>query len=330
MKAIMVAEIAITPSARGHLRRLDMRRDLARVADLVELCFYDTLDPEGKQYLKEMRQAAQNPTLLGWASSMIDEAPMPPSGYVWEEDGQLVGNLSLIPISVQSKRGYMIANVATHPEYRGRGIARMLTATALEHAHQHHVSSVWLQVRIDNPAAIHIYETSGFLERMRRSNWFSGPDFEEQPLRTGIKISKRRSDHWLLQREWLKRIYPPELQWHLPLDWNLFRPDMWGKLYRFLNIELPQHWCVEKDGLLGGVLTWRHTPGYTDPIWLAIPEVLDEMALLALITKARAVIKRSQPLSLNYPAGLAENLLRKAGFYQHQTLIWMEYTFQHQ
>lgn len=323
MNVDMVAEIAIAPSAQGHLRRLDMRRDLARVADLVELCFYDTLDLEGKQYLKEMRRAAQNPSLLGWASSMIDEAPMPPSGYVWEQDGRLVGNLSLIPINVRGKRGYMIANVATHPEYRGRGIARLLTSTALEHARQHHASNVWLQVRDDNPSAIHIYKTSGFIERLRRSSWFSGPEVEEQPLPSGIKISRRRPDHWPLQQEWLRRVYPPELEWHLPLDWNLFRPDIWGKLYRFLNIELLQHWCVEREGVLMGVLTWKHTSGYADPLWLAVPEAPEEAATLGLLTRTRVDIKHSQPLSLNFPAGLAENVLRKAGFYQHQTLIWM-------
>ena len=325
MVAPMIAEVAIASSAQGHLRRLDMRRDLAKIADLVELCFYDTLDPDGKQYLKEMRRAAQNPSLMGLASNLVDEAPMPPSGYVWEEDGRLVGNLSLIPIAVLGKRGYMIANVATHPEYRGRGIARLLTETALEHARQHHASSVWLQVRDDNPSAIHIYETSGFTERIRRSSWVSGPELEDLPIPAGIKINKRRSDHWPLQREWLKRIYPAELDWHMPFDWNLFRPDLWGKVYRFLNLELPQHWCVEKNGGLEGVLTWKHTAGYTDPLWLAVPEQADEPAVLALITKVRTSIKNSQPLSLNYPAGSAENVLRKAGFYPHQTLIWMEY-----
>ncbi|MGE5124238.1 MAG: GNAT family N-acetyltransferase [Acidobacteriaceae bacterium] len=319
----MIAEAVISDAAKGHLRRLDMRRDLARVADLVELCFYDTLDPEGKQYLKDMRRAAQNPSLLGWMSNMIDEAPMPPSGYVWEEDGRLVGNLSLIPISVLGKRGYMIANVATHPDYRGRGIARLLTSTALEHARQHHASSAWLQVRVDNPAAIHIYQTAGFVERLRRSSWFSGPEFEQHSLPAGVKVNHRCSDQWARQRQWLKRIYPPELEWHMPLDWNMFRPDVWGKIYRFLNFELPQHWCVEKDGMLMGVLTWKHTTGYTDPLWLAIPEQPDELPILGLLTTARTVIKRSQPLSLNLPAGLAESVLHRAGFYSHQTLIWM-------
>ncbi len=323
----MIAEATIAPPASEHLRRLDFRRDLAKVADLVELCFYDTLDPEGKQYLKEMRRAAQNPSLLGWASSMVDEAPMPPSGYVWEEDGRLVGNLSLIPISVQGKRGYMIANVATHPDYRGRGIGRMLTVTALEHARLHHAASAWLQVREDNPIAVHIYETCGFIERLRRTSWYSGPEFEAQSISDDYTVGNRRSSHWPLQQSWLKRLYPPELDWHMPLEWNLFRPDLWGKMYRLLNLEIPRHWSVEKEGKLKGVLTWRHGGGYTDTLWLASPEEIDNDATLALIIKARMSIKRLQPLGINFPAGVAMNILRISGFYPHQTLIWMEHRF---
>ena len=130
----MMAEIVMSSSTGDHLRRLDMRRDLAKVADLVELCFFDTLDPEGRQYLNEMRRAAQSASMMRFATSLLDETAVLPSGYVWEEAGQLVGNLSLIPITVQRKRGYMIANVATHPDYRGRGIATALTVTALRHA----------------------------------------------------------------------------------------------------------------------------------------------------------------------------------------------------
>jgi ribosomal protein S18 acetylase RimI-like enzyme len=327
MDVLMVADIAIPATAQGHLRRLDMRRDLEKVADLVELCFFDTLDPEGKQYLKEMRRAAHNATLLGWASSMIDEAPMPPSGFVWEENGQLVGNLSLIPINLRGKRGYMIANVATHPEYRGRGIARVLTQTALDYSRRHNAISAWLQVRDDNPGAIHIYKTSGFTEFFRRTSWYSGPNIEEHTSQEGIKVGKRRSDQWTLQRDWLKRIYPSELEWNIPFDWNLFRMDIFGGIYRFFSLEYPQHWSVERQGELMGILTWKHSRGYSDPLWLAIPEEVDKEAILVLLSKARNHIRKVQPLSLNYPAGVAVDVLRQGGFYPHQTLIWMQYKF---
>ncbi len=323
----MIAETAIPIGAKGHLRRLDMRRDLAKVADLVELCFHDTLDAEGRQYLSEMRRAAQNASLLGWASNLIDESPMPPSGYVWEENDRLVGNLSLIPISWQGRKGYMIANVATHPDYRARGIATALTMTALKHSQQHGAASVWLQVRDDNPTAFHIYETNGFLERLRRTSWYSGPNHPPPDFPTSIKVDKRLLRHWQYQREWLNANYPPELTWNMPFEWNWFSPDLWGRVYRAFNLEFIHHWSVERDGVLKGVLSWKHSSEMTDSIWLAIPEEEDQQAILALLTKAREAIRRTQPLSLNLPAGTAQDVLKLAGFYAHQTLIWMEYKF---
>ncbi len=328
MSLYMIAEIALPTSNMRHIRRLDMRRDLAKVADLVELCFYDTLDAEGRQYLNEMRRAAQNASLLGWASSLIDEAPMPPSGYVWEEADRLVGNLSLIPIRWQGKMGYMIANVATHPDYRGRGIATALTLIALKHSQEHGAACVWLQVRDDNPTAIHIYEVNGFTERLRRTNWFSGPNIPQVRIPGGIRVSKRSPRHWKQQREWLQRNYPMELTWNIPFDWNMFRPDMWGKIYRAFNLDFLQHWSVEREGELRGTLSWNHSSGMTDTIWLAIPEQEDQEAILSLLTRAREAIHQTQPLSLNFPAGVAVETLKLAGFYAHQTLIWMTIDFQ--
>jgi len=323
----MVAEIALPTSTQGHLRRLDMRRDLAKVADLVELCFANTLDPEGKRYLDEMRKAAQSASLMGWASNLIEEAQMPPSGYVWEQEGRLVGNLSLIPISVHGLSLNMIANVATHPDFRGRGIAMALTVAALKYAGNHGAATVWLQVREDNPSAIHIYQVNGFIERLRRTSWYSGPLTREQPALVGTRVTNRHPSHWRLQQEWLKRLFPSELTWHIPLDWNLFRPDTWGKIYRTLMLEFPRHWSVERNNALQGVLSWKHTHGFTDSLWLALPEQYDAEAVLALLLAARKTIHTEQPLCLNFPVGIATNTLRQAGFYPHQTLVWMSVDF---
>ena len=322
-----MAEIAISSDARDHLRRLDARRDLARVADLVELCFYDTLDPDGRQYLNEMRKAAQNTSMMRFASSLIEETPFLPSGYVWEENGQLVGNLSMIPINFQGKRSYMIANVATHPDYRGRGIATALTISALRHAEEHRVGSVWLQVREDNPSAIHIYETNGFIERLRRTSWYSGPTFPPVPIPANIKVISRQTSHWLQQRDWLTRLYPIELTWNIPFDWSLFRPDILGMIYRTFTLDSPRHWSTLRNGELKGLITWKHSSGNIDTLWLALPEQIDQEATMALIIIARSAIRKEQPLGLNFPAGIAIDVLKVAGFYTNQTLIWMECKF---
>jgi ribosomal protein S18 acetylase RimI-like enzyme len=323
MDTDMMAEIAISSSTGEHLRRLDMHRDLAKVADLVELCFFDTLDPEGRQYLNEMRRAAQSASMMRFASSLIDESPILPSGYVWEENSQLVGNLSLIPITLQGKRGYMIANVATHPDYRGRGIATALTNTALRHAQERGAGAVWLQVRDDNPSAIHIYEAHGFAERMRRTNWSNGPSYPAIAVPSSVRVIKRQGGHWAQQRKWLDVSYPVEIAWNIPIDWNLFRPDAWGMIYRAFSLENLHHWSVERNGELKGVLSWKHSTGYTDTLWLAMPAQNDEESILALLITVRAAIRKEQPLSLNFPAGSAVEVLKQAGFYSHQTLVWM-------
>ena len=129
-----VTNLLASSQARGHLRSLDARRDLSHVADLVEQCFADTLDRDGLSYLARMRSAAHSSGILQWAFSSGERASIPLSGYVWEQDGEIIGNLTLIPFSLQQGRAYLIANVAVKPEYRRQGIAHSLTTTAIEHA----------------------------------------------------------------------------------------------------------------------------------------------------------------------------------------------------
>ena len=168
----MPLDLPLPAAAQGHLRRLNTQRDLESVANLVELCFDDTLDAEGRTYLRNMRESARSAQWTGWVNSLAEYSPTPPSGLVWEENGQLVGNLSLIPIICRGQRCYLIANVAVHPDHRGRGIGRTLTATALDYIRSRNAPSAWLQVRHDNPPAIHIYQALGFQERTRRTTWF--------------------------------------------------------------------------------------------------------------------------------------------------------------
>lgn len=58
--------------------------------------------------------------------------PAKNSGFVWEENGQIIGNLSLIPSTKGGRRVVVIANVAVHPDHRRRGIAHELTQRALQ------------------------------------------------------------------------------------------------------------------------------------------------------------------------------------------------------
>jgi hypothetical protein len=89
-------------SAQGQLRPFDVRRDLAAVADLVEQCFADTLDPDGERYLEQMRAASRNPGFIHFAAAASEWSSVPLTGYVWEEDGKVVGNLPIAGVGLRT------------------------------------------------------------------------------------------------------------------------------------------------------------------------------------------------------------------------------------
>ena len=87
-----------------QLRPLNILRDLPGVADLVEKCFADTMDSEGRRYLQQMRRAGQDNVFMRWASNAVESVSMPLSGYVWEENSEIIGNVSLIPYRDTKKK----------------------------------------------------------------------------------------------------------------------------------------------------------------------------------------------------------------------------------
>lgn len=320
------------PAATRHLRPFLVGKDLKPVANLVEACFAETLDEDGRRYIEQMQAAARNPRYLHWAMAVAENVPLPLSGYVWEEDGRLVGNLSLIPFNIQGKRSYLIANVAVDPAYRRRGIARALTANALQHAREHGATQVWLHVREENLPAINLYLSLGFTERARRTTWECLPQSKDFALpgpgeHSEIIISRSQPAHWALIRAWMSRIYPPELTWHLPYNLKAYRPGFWGSLYRFLTAIEVWQWAAVRHNRLLGVLTWQRSSYRNEHLWVATGSGGDndeESVIAALISNARRIIDTKRRLLIDYPAGRGGHAFEQAGFHIQQTLIWMQ------
>ncbi|MBW8010341.1 MAG: GNAT family N-acetyltransferase [Chloroflexi bacterium] len=307
------------------LRSFDMQRDLLSVADLIELCFANRLDADGRRYVRQMRSAARNARALGWAANAAHRISMPFSGFVWEEDGQLLGNLSLVSVTAMGKRTYLIANVAVHPDHRRRGIARALTDAALENIHRRGIEWSWLQVDNDNPAAINLYQSVGFEEQARRTTWHSdpAPESSRKKITGGIKITSRRPYDWEQQLAWLNKIYPPKVTWHLPYKQSLLRAGLGGAFNRLFSEKRIHQWSARRESELIGVLAWQSSFTQADRLWLASSRHDEEEAILALLPFVRMTLNTQRTLALNYPTGRATDALRQAGFHNHQTLIWM-------
>ena len=321
---------SITLSARAdqhpHLRPLSILRDLPAVADLIEMCFSSTMDSEGKRYVQDMRRAGSDNSFIKWANHAAETTSLPLSGYVWEENGKIVGNASLVPFRHNRQRIYLIANVATHPDFRRHGIARALTERAMQHAREKKVDNIWLHVREDNPGAMELYSKLGFIERGRRTSWQATTDPHTPILKSDITITNRHPNDWPTQLNWLSRLYPDSLAWHRNWNFNSLRPGFWNWLYLlFADMNVRQWTAVRKDQM-EAALSWIPS-GRGESLFAATSEQSDPAALTALLLQARRELSHFHPnIALEFPSGEFDGGILAAGFKSVRTLIWMQAT----
>lgn len=340
-----MASITIPATAvqTGALRPLNILHDLPEVADLIELCFESTMDDEGQSYLREMRRASRDKDFLSWAGRVMESTSMPLAGYVWEEGGKIIGNASLVFQNHRGRKIAMIANVATHPNYRRRGIGRALTERAMTGARQRGSKELWLQVRHDNLTAIKIYEDLGFVERARRTTYRTGGgQAPSQPATLGdptadllagavsaavpaapVIISRPSPRHWERQHEWLRRAHPDELAWYARWDWERLGPGLKNTVYR-LFIQLDSHqWAATRAGHLLATVSWIPSLRVSNALWVAAPRNGDAAGLRLALEKARHDLAHYRKLTIEYPAEEMRGAIESAGFEAFRTLLWM-------
>jgi ribosomal-protein-alanine N-acetyltransferase len=102
-----------------------------------------------------------------------------------EVDGKIVGYVLfwLLPGTID------IHNLATHVNYRRRGVARLLLSRVLGHAREQSVSRVTLEVRKSNLSAQKLYESMGFLTNGIRKGYYS--DDGEDALAMGLELASQ-------------------------------------------------------------------------------------------------------------------------------------------
>lgn len=317
----------ITPISR--IRAIRLREDLREIADLIELCFSQNIDDEGLEYIRHIRQTANNFSSLILENTTPENSPLPFHGYVWVENHQIIGNVTLILLRAKEKGSYFVANVAVHPNFRGRGIGKLLTERAIRHVREHQGKQVYLQVRDDNEVAIQIYSNLGFDEISRRTMWvYRSSSQNVQNLSTNVKISGREKEDWTQQKLWLESLYPREIHWNIPIKLDKMEPTFSNWITRLMYAEFQRSWSVRKDSKLIGAVTLDHGSDTHDYCWLATSPIWEDEVIRAVFPVIQHKVLFPKRLAVNYPAGRAKASFEAVGMRELNTLLWMKHVIQ--
>ena len=129
--------------------RLLASDDLCAVAEIERLCFFE---PWSERSLELLLRDGN-------------------FGVVAAEDGVVVSYVGVISAPPEGE----ITNVATHPNYRRKGIGAELLGFLKAEAERRTIDSLYLEVRRSNEAARSLYEKSGFLVIGERKGFYKNP-----------------------------------------------------------------------------------------------------------------------------------------------------------
>lgn len=322
------------PSAAQGLRPVNLKTDLAPLADLIELAFADTMDSSGRAAIREMRALSR--LTPGFLLGMNEVAQGIGLGFVWIENGKLVGNTSVYPAHLPRSYGttWIIANVAVHPDHRGRGIARQLMRASMDMIRRRSsASTTLLQVEEPNHIARSLYASLGFVEQRtwnlwRRSSMATIPRAQNAPY-----ISQRRAAEWKTEYDLALRLRPNHLGgmgWLRPTRAELFRPSLFKLIGDAFNLRSVERLIVRGDDHKLRASLWVESAfaaSSTQLTLLVDPDYagLYDDALLNLV--ARRFGLRST-LTLEHPADdiITTAVLQKYAFIRQRTLVHMNWT----
>jgi ribosomal protein S18 acetylase RimI-like enzyme len=236
-------------------RLLDPLRDFGAVARLLEEAFRpDQNFPfSNLPFLREFG-------IFLWTLSYAPGFPDLTTGFVWVEEGRIVGNVTLSPYESRLDR-YMITNVAVKPSYRRRGVARALMQESINHLRTLKVKTALLNVRPTNPGAVKLYKDLGFVEFETRGEWKRAASHAPfAGVWHPIALRPVRESDYRQAAELVRAVAPVNASRYHPLR-NVFTPRKDDRMVEamgdLLTGQTTERWALELDGQLAALLLIR-------------------------------------------------------------------------
>lgn len=270
MTTASVSNVTPAASSADGLRPVNLRTDLAPLADLLELVFADSMDSSGRAALREMRMMSKIGVGLNLLANVNEMAFGISMGYVYVVDGHVVGNASIYPARQPRGLGdaWIVANVGVHPSYQRRGIATQLVEACQAMIVKRGGVAAVLQVDVRNTSAQRIYERLGFRSERAWNHWRrTGSNRLAINAETNKLIAYRRNSEWREEFQLAQRIRPAEhggLGWQQPLHPSIFRRGIRQRFSDWMNMRHLERFVIHADsGEIGGSLWVSNLLGYS-------------------------------------------------------------------
>ena len=305
-------------------RPINLNKDVPQVIKLLELTFGHRLGGDGQRLFSSETGLSQ-PAFLWRLNPMSSKLAL---GYVWEEDGRIVGNATLLP--TRTKGRYLVVNVAVHPDFRRRGIARSLMDALVELLRERNGRQILLQVVKDNTAAINLYQSMHFEPLGSMTTWRCSlsrlHDIEPAVVReTEPPIRELSRQEWQPAYQLDIACLPPDLNWPEPLPQDAYKTGFWRRVDNFLNGRRNETWVtVNQNNQLTGLASiwseWGRAHQVTLRVHPAWKGRLERPLLAKIIRRLHYLPRRN--IRLDHPDDdeLVNHLLREANFQPRRTL----------
>ncbi len=322
-------------------RQINLNRDIPQVMKLLELVFGGTLDVEGQRMLSDSTRASQGPAFLWRLNPASSKLAL---GFVWEMHGRIIGNVTLLTTKTEGR--YQVVNVAVHPDFRRRGIARGLMQQVTGMVQQRNGREILLQVEKNNSSAITLYQSLGYEALGSMTNWQTAvsrlraiqpiikplTNLEQVVSRPpALRIRGLRRQEWQQAYALDKVSLPDDLNWPEQPPPDFYKTSWWGQMANYVNGRRAD--CLvaatAQDELVGLVHIFSEW-GQPHQVLLRIHPLwrgqLERPLVTQLVYRLQDMPRRN--IRLEYPDDdtIMSELLREANFSPRRTLTHMRLT----
>lgn len=319
-------------------RLINLSRDIPQVMKLLELVFGGTLDADGQRILSDSTRVSQGPAFLWRLNPATSKLAL---GFVWEASGRIVGNVTLLNTKTEGR--YQVVNVAVHPDFRRRGIARGLMRQVTTMVRQRDGREIMLQVEKNNLSAVTLYQSLGYEALGSMTNWQTAvsrlraippalkPLTEAASRPPVIRIRDLRRQEWAAAYALDRASLPAELNWpELPPP-DFYKTSWWGQMANYVNGRRAESWVAataqeELVGLVHIFSEWGQPHIVlmrTHPAWRG---QLERPLAAKMVRRLQELPRRNIRLEHPDEDFTMNELLREANFTPRRTLTHMRLT----